>query len=521
MQDTSSEKPEGRRGFISLLKELASRYPQFLEQLRNGEDVSVEVEDREKIESLKRMNPQYGICPPSVMYHNSLYDLPTQTVVNVGRIPENPGGLEEYIVKDKKMVHLKQLFTGTDEIFIGFGVPNVFTVMSGKNGYEKLDAFMYYRKKAQVAKADQVQSGIYIRLRDTSPKMLSDLRESMKKIVGKRGISCAKSNVDLLNGAGFTSGGKKLEEMSPYSLFRRIVVQGLEHEGENVRFDILNTTSYPLEHHFDSVNRKVLASPVRVVGKSCGGDEKGMSGQDIANVKKVLKAEPKPPAPAFEEDLTHTAMYRSSRPSTFGALVRKLTGVQHILHEIVPASADLRVDDYLPKNLPDKYHREGEKVKGVANRAKSVAFSKPMVGFLRNHLAMEFDKEEEFTAKQLLDMLPLDADGKTMLKQNIVICGSNSKRGSRVVITPIHVGNDLADWIMTKHLILSGYEKEVRFAGEGWGERCDAGGTVKFKIHINGESGSYTPANEDVKQAAAFLQALLGDKVEVIAHFRP
>jgi hypothetical protein len=519
MQKTLQEK-RGYTGFIGLLRYYASRNPEFLDKFKKSDSEGLDEIDRKEIERLRQLNPKDGIRLPSVIKHNSLYDLPTQTVVHVGKTDNNQDGIEEYEVKGKEMISLEKLFTTSNEVFIGFGAPNVFTVMPKiDKGYEKLDAFMFFRKKAQISRADQVQSGIYIRLRSVSSEMLSDLRESMKTVIGKRNISCAKSNVDLLNKAGFTSGGNKLGEISPFLLFRRIVVHGLEYEGRKLHFDILNTTPRLLEEHFDKVIKRVISSPFRAVGKSCCSDDRrGMSKKDIASIKRVLKTEPTPPIPDFDDDLTHTATYRSSRPSKFGVFVRKLTGAPHIIHEIVP-DADLKIDDYLPNILIDKYHRE-EKVKGFFNKAKSVAFSKPVVKFLLKHLATEFDMEQEFTAKQLLDMLPLTIEREEPFRQNIVICGSRSKCGSRVVITPVKMGNSLADWILTKHLILSGYDGDVRFAGEGWGERFIAEGGVKIKIHITGESGSYTPESDQVNKAAEFLQALVGERAEIIAHCR-
>ncbi|GMU51456.1 MAG: hypothetical protein AMXMBFR33_06020 [Candidatus Xenobia bacterium] len=105
-------------------------------------------------------NPQSGLACGSFLRPDPLFSGRTQLVVNTFKSPGNPDGLEEVAAGKANIINIRQLFSGNDEMAIGFGKPNVFTVIPGAKGkYEKLDAFMFFRKKARVASAEVVQSG--------------------------------------------------------------------------------------------------------------------------------------------------------------------------------------------------------------------------------------------------------------------------------------------------------------------------------------------------------------------------
>ncbi len=478
-------------------------------------------EDEALLNNLVQANPQAGIRCGSKVHQDHLYDNPVQTVVYAGHHDGNPNGVSEYSVRGKQMIKMDHLFSGDNEVVIGFGKPNVFTVVpNGEGGYEKLDAFMYYRKQAQIAGADQVQSGIFIRPRNLPPEALEDLKEAIAATVGELNISCARANARMLDKAGFTSGGRRFQRrFGPYHLFKQLAVEGLEYQGKKVEFDIINTTGGTLEEHFDGVIEKVISSPKRAIQKMMGSDKKPLSKEDISNMRRVLKTETQGARQLNEGDLV-TARYRSSRPSSLGAAVRKWTNAPHTLHEILPDNQELDINEYLAESLTDKYHRD-EKVQGFFNKAKSVGFSKPMVGFLRSHMAREFDQEQDFTTGQLLAMLPSKPEGEEPVLQTLVICGPESRNGNRVVITPVDNGNKAADWVLTKHLMASGYDNDVRFAGEAWSETYqDDTGQDRTRIHINGNSGTYTPDDHQTLMAGEYLQQLVGDAAEVVVHFR-
>lgn len=469
-------------------------------------------------------NPQAGLACGSFLRPDPLFAGRTKLVVNTIKSAHNPTGTEEIKAGKLDVINIHQLFAGPDEMAIGFGKPNVFTVIPdaktpGK--YEKLDAYMFFRKKARVASAEVVQSGVFIRPRNLPPEAIADFRQAMASVLDKRSLSCARANSKALREAGFTSGGKDLVNNRPFNLFLQIANGGLEYKGKKVEFDILNTTGQTIEDHFWDVHQKEVTSPVRAVEKACGGADKP-SESDKAAVKQARTLAPVA-NPTTAAPTGPLVRLRNSRPSKIMAPLRRLWNA-HVLWEALPDNSRVDVNKFLPDTLQDKFSLEkaAGREMSLVDKAKSVAFSEPMIHAMRKGLAATFDDAGAYSADQLGAMLrtpgpgeEIQPDAQGRILYNFVICGDKSE--NRVTIARLDVGQKAPDWVMAKHVLLSGYDQDVRCAGECWGERITRpDGKPGIRLHINNNSGTYRPSDAQVKAAAKYLAAVFD--CEVVAH---
>ncbi|MEW6280007.1 MAG: hypothetical protein AB1758_15365, partial [Candidatus Eremiobacterota bacterium] len=464
-------------------------------------------------------NPQAGLACGSVLRPDPLFASKTQLVVHTARSPENPDGLDEVTAGKYQVISMEQLLSGPDEVLIGFGKPNTFTVIpranAKKGGYEKLDAFMFLRKEARMASAQVVQSGVFIRPRNLPPGAVDALRTALGEAVGHRSISCARANAKALARAGFTSGGRSLAgEFRPSKLFMRIAEHGLEYQGKPVKFDILNTTGGGIEEHFWEVADKERSSPLRAVRKACGLEPNATD--DSKGLREALSLKPDASVTVADPNGPPVRL-RNSRPGKLASMLRRVWGA-HILWEAVPDASRVDIDKFLPNTLKDKFtlaKDTGQKMSRV-DKLKNFAFSRPMVALMRSSMARNWDDMGAYAPEQLSSMLAVAGPGQEPVKYNMVICGSKSE--NRVSITQIDVDKKLPDWVLSKHVLISGYDEDVRFAGEIWAEsyRKDDG-TQAIRIHINNNSGTYRPTAAETEGAARYLQALFPG-VEIVAH---
>jgi hypothetical protein len=71
--------------------------------------------------------------------------------------------------------------------------------------------------------------------------------------------------------------------------------------------------------------------------------------------------------------------------------------------------------------------------------------------------------------------------------------------------------NAAVNWVLAKHVLISGYDPDVRFAGECWVVDGPAGRTV----HLNNNSGTYQPSPDQTRAAGRFIRQGFGVPVEV------
>jgi hypothetical protein len=483
-------------------------------------------------------NPLFGLRCGAYLKPEPLFARTTRMVVETARTGNNPNGIESVPSGKYRIISTDQLLDNSvDQMLIGFGQPKVTTLVArgGGQGYDKLDAAPFFKRKNRLMAGDSVQSGIFIRPRNLPPAAFEALRAAMQQANGHRSLSSARATAKMLTKAGFTSGGKKINNALPYRLFVRIAERGLEFRGTPVTFDIVSTTTQTLDQHFRKVVKEEVGNilnPLQPAGKDtpangAAGSKPteqppapvgaGQAGSTDAAGSSAPVGDPAPAAPQAHLGL------RNSRPGPLGSFVRGIIGA-HVLWEVLPDQKLASMDQYMPTSLHDKFHRGREL--GMGDTIKKHIFAPGKVSFLRHNMARAFDKQpQDFSPNQLLTMLRLPGDGEEiqpdedgLIKYNIVMCGNKSPRGERVVLARLKVDIDKPDDILSKHVLMAGYDPDVRFAGTCWGERYTReDGSCGVRLHVKGDSGSYMPNNTRAEAAGEYLRHALPG-VEVVVH---
>jgi hypothetical protein len=185
-----------------------------------------------------------------------------------------------------------------------------------------------------------------------------------------------------------------------------------------------------------------------------------------------------------------------SRPRRFGAIVRKIWG-SHTLFRIIPNDDKIDINKYLPETLrafplpnPDL----------VTRIKKNFLFSRFVVMILRNEMASLWDDHGRFNTGSLASMMSISTKDFPH-PYNIIITGNH--------VIGMHnnpfLNSKWVNWLLSKHVLISGYDDDVRFAGEAWMEHQQNGLT----LHITNNSGTYKPTKEHLDQAALFFNDAL------------
>lgn len=456
-------------------------------------------------------DPRFGIRCGAFVRPDPFFSNQTQLVVHTARTGNNPEGIEEIPSGKLRFVATDQLLSRDDQVLIGFGRPRVSTLIPAeKGGYQRLDASPYFARKARVVSGETIQSGIFIRPRNLPPEATKALREAMSKAAGHRNLTSARANARMLTQAGFTSGGEKLSgKLTTFRLFRQIANEGLEFQGKPVQFDILSTTRASLDEHFRRVISDEIHSPLDPGQIDAPQNPNGPSkpGQQVPD---------DPNAPRIG--------IRNSRPGLVGSTLRHLVRA-HVLWEALPNPKQVDINTYLPTVLKDKFHDDKPLTKG--EKVKALIFKPGVVDFLRARMAKAFDDAGSFTPQQVVSMMRTPGEGEEIqpddqgrILYNLVICGDKSPRGMHVTVARLNTSNEKAkaDDILSKHVLLAGYDPDVRFAGECWAERYSkADGNSAVRLHINNNSGTYRPNGAQAQQAGEFLRKAFPG-VEVVVH---
>ena len=410
-------------------------------------------------------------------------------------------GLEQTEFEHINLISLEKLFDNKNEVFLGFGIPNVYLTIPNEkyDGYVKFAAFMLWRQaSAIVPTKDRVQSGFLIRFRGLSKDTIEIIRQSMIKNSNQRNISCAHANACVLTSAGFTSGSRSLQQhFGARALFQQIYEFGLEFQGKPFVLDFIRTTPLTLEEHFHEVRKKELTSLGRTYKKvmnECSPGEKSRA--------PLLPADQVPTNPIIQSEANSLIRLEISRPGRFGAIIRKIWG-SHTLFKLIPNRNVIDINNYLPDTLlafpnpnPDFFTR----------LKKTFLFSRFVVTTIRTQMTKLWDNHGEFSSQLLPSMMSISSADHPHI-YNIVMTGNHflgMHDNPLLKLKSVH-------WILSKHVLISGYDDDVRFAGEAWMEHRSDG--VIF--HLTNNSGTYRPSEQHLIQAAKFLSdALPGLNVE-------
>ena len=434
----------------------------------------------------------------------------------------------ERMVQEFRVAKIEDVFNNYNETFLVFGKPNT-TLVTPKpdgTGYQKFAAYSVWRQASHVqditrSSGSMVQSGIWLRFLDLPPYARERIREGMEKFSGQKFRTCFNGNMHVLEFAGFTSGKKPLSAITwPYQLMSTLLENGVAFEGKPVRFEIVRTTRLSMEEYTRSIMLAEITAPYRHFKKHPIG----------AKVDRVLRAplrrlhksaQKNSPtayevAPALPVDGNYLKdiHVRVTSASLTGQMLRQLWGPHAFFEALVDR---VNVDDYLTRAM----RPFPQKNPGFTTRLKkAVLFSRPVIWLMRKIMgASTFQEIGMCSERDIYDMLRTHS-ATVSNKYNIVIVRMPaSKRGkkpiTRFILSRITVKSRFVDWILSKHVLMSGYlwspEAEgqksdktkpyVVWAGETWK-------TPEGKLIFHGNSGTYQPKSEEDDAMVAFTQTV-------------
>lgn len=406
-------------------------------------------------------------------------------VYDASGIPQRPSA-------DLLVFNIKDLFAADDEIFLGFGKPNTYLVVpDGVGGYQKFHGKSLRRAPSVIEDTKgRVQSGLIIRLKNLPPKAASALRLAMQKYHGRKFWTCVNACMHVMQEAGFSTHGKALNKRYyPYSLFHHLANVGLTYDGKPVEMQLIRTVPTFLQRFGFNIVKAEATTICRHATRSMSErKKKGLKRHLPAMLQRAEPVvAPELPDCCFESDIS----VRVSKASRFGSFMRLLWG-PHALFE--GKQTRVKIGDYLPDVLEAFPKRKGQKQSLATKAKKYVLFSRPVIWLIRRLLVRDYLYIGLKSERDIYNMMRTDSEGEPN-KYNLVLAGQ------KIIIFRISVGLKIADWILSKHVLGSGYAPDVGFAGEIW---KDPDGV----FHITGNSGTYQPSPEQVAAACAYMQAV-------------
>lgn len=400
---------------------------------------------------------------------------------------------KERIADDIKIFKISEILK-SDSLFIGFGKPNVYLGLPDSEKYSKFDAKSFKRKDSEIINTKGwIQSGLIINIEELTQEMKDRINISAKSFVGTRSITCVNANARVLNRAGFTTGGEDFTDFYlPMTLAKHILKHGIEYNGEKLKTTIIKTTPNYLENFGLSVLKSQWLTFYRHGKKYFNKiSKKNKFIQEIKKIKnKLFKKNNKKNkieefVVNFKSDIEDSQLKKIeltvTNPSKIGLYGRYLWGP----HSFFEIKVDPKlIDKHLPNRLKEY---SGKKATLYTWIKKNILFSKPVVNFIRKNLTSEKILYPNSTEKDLFNMIRTSTENITN-KYNIVITSES------IHIIKLNIKYKYVDWILSKHVLLSGYSDDVRYAGEFWKDK-------NGNIYFNNNSGTYMPNKEIIEDA--------------------
>jgi len=178
---------------------------------------------------------------------------------------------------------------------------------------------------------------------------------------------------------------------------------------------------------------------------------------------------------------TTTAIdFRLVRPRQFGQAQFEIRGFDR-----------RRIDAALPARLTP-YLKKARTLTNFVKR--TILFSRPGVAILRTFFCARRTVLHQGEAAGFYEMIRPHTAARPN-KYNFVLTGE------RMIAGKIRPWSDPVNWMLGKHILLSGYSPDVRFAGEFWK-------TPDGALHFNTNSGTYAPADETLPAVERVMSKL-------------
>lgn len=393
---------------------------------------------------------------------------------------------------------------------INFGSPNVATFVTEQNEdgsvqTTKVDAKSLKREIMTFHTTNgKIQSGVFLVPTNLPNEALDRFKKAAKNLEGRADITCVNTNCRVLQDAGFSIEGVKMEDiifpqtLMEHLLFRNVIYTDSKGDKHKVHFDIINTTKDNLEDHFEKVDTAVVGTRLRHRRRHSDTEENQRARGEAAKALIAEEAERLKVAGTVQSVNNEGLELRKvtvSVPSVLGDAVARIWG-RHTIYEVDLADKQKEISDAF-KGINAK-NQDGETVMlrpfphakpSLGTRLKrDFFFSGPVISFLRRHLMGRVDvihlhtqdifKHLKSTKGARLNYVLLD--NKVVLAR--VHANNNSKETHRKV----------ADWALSKHALIAN-RQEVYCSGEMWYDE------VKKRFMMNRDSGTYIPNQEQLK----------------------
>jgi hypothetical protein len=300
-----------------------------------------------------------------------------------------------------------------------------------------------------------------------------------------------------LHYAGFTSGGKTLRTVyRPSQLAARIWQHGLEYHGKPVDIQFIQTRQ-AVSDHFVAVWKREYTSPGRLYRKYFSHSHT-RSGAPIFDPRD----ETMPMDTSAWSDPCTTKIGIGRPSDSIGVNLGYVLGEQPVfVCRLTNCDAPELEQPLLP--FPGKLDRQ-------TRLKKYLLFSRPVIAFLRRNLESNTEWFSNIPNQAIPAMLRTspEPNRQDAFVYNYVLTG-NELRIKRLLNNNGH-DNRFVNWLLAKHVLLSGYSRDVRLAGELWRYDDPVDGLTIF---ISPESGTYKPDEARVLIAAVKLAEFYGVKV--------
>lgn len=422
---------------------------------------------------------------------------------------------------------LDQVFDRPRNPVIIVGSPNMSVILpNGEGGWSRFAAYMFWRKHSHWAKTTppgdesqgRVQAGLWFELLDAPEEAVQALRCALRSLVGTKKASCAHTLALALHHAGFATGtGKSLRWLyRPTRLTRILWTEGLSWNGKPVELRPIQAGPMSISDHVVGAWLTERNSPSRAVQKQyCPPEPTGRAPSfpprtETIPLKDLWTADPGEPR----------VRVGVSVPTRTGANLAYTLGQQPIFVVELPDDAHMEKVGEPLQAFPGELDR-------ITWLKKNVLFRKLIVRLVRSQLMDRVDWLGEVPVSGVAEMLKLspgpDREGAFVYNyvatSKLMFLTRLTNATSRTAVLGQWRGklldrlNRFIEWVMAKHVLVSGHDLDVRLPGELWAHRNPDG---IITVNISGNSGTYKPHDRRLRDGAQRLRSVLPTYINVV-----
>lgn len=390
---------------------------------------------------------------------------------------------------DIDVISASKLFK-PDEVVLWIWKPNVFLLMpDDKGNHLRYAAKSCWRAPSNIERTRwTIQSGIFMILKWLKPEQIDSIRDTAKEHEWEKSRTCVNANAVVLNGAGITLWNwEPIDNVQlPITMFDNIDKHGLQMDWEPIEIETVKTTKKYLEEQVWETRKAVWFTLYRHAERLLKWTNKKRSKTTSKN--KIDKKESKYINMKSEDFHKKDFDLEVSNVSKISVRLRLLWGP----HTIFTLKQNrVNIDDYLNNNLtpyPDNNPSFFTKVK------KNILFNNSVVGFINWFMQKGTSNYSGKSESDFYNMFETTCEENNN-KYNIVVSSS------WIMVAKIKVKNKVVDWLLSKHVLVSNYNEDVRFAWEAWKDE-------DWVIWVNNDSWTYKPSSESLNSFIKYINEI-------------